>query len=156
VRRIGVLEPLAANDPEGQQRVSSLVRQLQGLGWTDGRNVRIDYGSAPGDASRMRAEAAKLVSLKPDLIVGASTPVVTALRAEAGTIPISFVQVVDPVGAGFVTSFARPGGNVTAATGRDSTKMLNGSAQEGTSAHSIEIAVISATCDAGTIERRNR
>jgi putative tryptophan/tyrosine transport system substrate-binding protein len=68
------------------------------------------------------------VSLKPDLIVGASTPVVTALRAEAGTIPILFVQVVDPVGAGFVTSFVRPGGNVTAATGRDSTKMLNGSA----------------------------
>jgi putative ABC transport system substrate-binding protein len=104
VRRIGVLQPLAANDPEAHQRVSAFRQRLQELGWTEGRNVRIDYHWAPGDTARVRAQAAELVSLKPDVIVGVSTPVVVALRAETRTIPILFVQVVDPVAAGFVTS----------------------------------------------------
>jgi putative tryptophan/tyrosine transport system substrate-binding protein len=117
MRHIGVLEPLGADDPEGQQRISSLQQGLQELGWTEGHNVRIEYRWAPGgDTTRMRAEAAELVSLKPDVIVGVSTPVVAALRAETHTIPILFVQVVNPVAAGFVTSFARPGGNVTGIT----------------------------------------
>jgi putative ABC transport system substrate-binding protein len=116
VRRVGVLQPLAANDPEALPRVSAFRRRLQELGWTDGHNVRIDYRWAPGDTARMRAQAAELVSLKPDAIVGVSTPVVAALRAETRTIPILFVQVVDPIAAGFVTSLARPGGNLTGIT----------------------------------------
>jgi ABC-type uncharacterized transport system substrate-binding protein len=116
MRRIGVLQPLAANDPEAQPRVSALQRRLQELGWVDGHNVLIDYRWAPGDTARIRAEAADLVGLKPDVIVGSSSPVVMALRAETLTIPILFVQVIDPVALGFVTSLARPGGNVTGIT----------------------------------------
>jgi putative ABC transport system substrate-binding protein len=116
MRRIGMLQPLAVNDPEAQLRVSTFRQRLEELGWTDGYNVRIDYRWASGDAARIRALAAELVSLKPDAILGASTPVVTALRAETSTIPIVFVQVIDPVAAGFVTSLARPGGNLTGIT----------------------------------------
>jgi putative ABC transport system substrate-binding protein len=115
MRRIGVLQPLAANDPDAQLRVSAFHRRLQELGWMDGHNVRIDYRWAPGDTAR-RVQAAELVSLKPEAIVAASTPVVAALRAETRTIPILFVQVIDPVAAGFVTSLARPGGNLTGIT----------------------------------------
>jgi putative ABC transport system substrate-binding protein len=97
MRRIGMLQPLAVNDPEAQLRVSTFRQRLEELGWTDGYNVRIDYRWASGDAARIRALAAELVSLKPDAILGASTPVVTALRAETSTIPIVFVQVIDPV-----------------------------------------------------------
>jgi putative ABC transport system substrate-binding protein len=113
MRRIGMLQPLAAHDPEAQPRVSAFQQRLQELGWADDKNVRTDYRWAPGDTARTRTEAAALVSLKPDVIVGASTPVVVALRGETHTIPILFVQVIDPVAAGFVTSLARPGGNVT-------------------------------------------
>jgi putative ABC transport system substrate-binding protein len=118
MRRIGVLQALVANDPDAQMRVSAFHRRLQELGWTDGHNVRIDYRWAPGDPGdpARRAQAAELVSLKPDVIVGAGTPVVAALRAETRTIPILFVQVIDPVAAGFVTSLARPGGNLTGIT----------------------------------------
>jgi ABC-type uncharacterized transport system substrate-binding protein len=116
MRRIGMLQPLAVNDPEAQLRVSTFRQRLEELGWTDGYNVRIDYRWASGDAARIRALAAELVSLKPDAILGASTPVVTALRAETSAIPIVFVQVIDPVAAGFVTSLARPGGNLTGIT----------------------------------------
>ena len=115
-RRIGMLQPLAANDPEAQLRVSAFHRRLEELGWTDGYNVRIDYRWASGDTARIRALAAELVSLKPDAILGASTPVVAALRAETSTIPIIFVQVINPVAAGFVTSLSRPGGNLTGIT----------------------------------------
>jgi ABC-type uncharacterized transport system substrate-binding protein len=115
-RRIGMLQPLAANDPEAQLRVSAFHRRLQELGWTDGHNVRIDYRSVPGDPARMRAEAAEMVSTKPDAIVGVSTPVVAALQAETRAIPILFVLVIDPVAAGFVNSLARPGGNMTGVT----------------------------------------
>jgi putative tryptophan/tyrosine transport system substrate-binding protein len=114
--RIGVIEPLPATDPEAQLRVSALRQGLQDLGWVVGRNVRIDYRWAPGGTVRVRDQAAELVSLRPDVIVGASTPVATALRAETRTIPVLFVQVVDPIGVGFVKSFARPGGNVTGIT----------------------------------------
>jgi putative tryptophan/tyrosine transport system substrate-binding protein len=116
MRRVGVLMQLAPNDPDAQPRVLAFQRGLQELGWTDGRNVRIDYRWALGDVALMRAQAAELVSLKPDVIVGASTPVVVALRAESRAIPILFVQVFDPVVAGFVTSLARPGANLTGIT----------------------------------------
>jgi putative tryptophan/tyrosine transport system substrate-binding protein len=116
VRRIGMLQPLAADDPEAQLRVSAVNGRLKELGWTDGSNVRIDYRWTSGNTALMRTQAADLVSLTPDVILGASTPVVAALRAETSTIPIVFVQVIDPVAAGFVTSLARPGGNVTGIT----------------------------------------
>jgi putative ABC transport system substrate-binding protein len=116
MRRIGVLQPLAADDPDVQPRVSAFQRGLQKLGWTDGHNVRIDYRWAPGGTASVRAQAAELVSLKPDVIMGNSTPVVVALRAETRTIPIVFMQVIDPVAAGFITSLARPGGNLTGIT----------------------------------------
>jgi putative tryptophan/tyrosine transport system substrate-binding protein len=116
VRRIGMLQPLAANDPEAQLRVSTFRQRLEELGWRDGYNVWIDYRWALGDPARIRALAAELVNLKPDAILGASTPVVAALQAETTTVPIVFVQVIDPVAAGFVTSLARPGGNLTGIT----------------------------------------
>jgi putative tryptophan/tyrosine transport system substrate-binding protein len=116
MRRIGVLQPMAADDPEALLRVSAVNGRLKELGWTDGSNVRIDYRWTSGNAALMRAQAAELASLKPDVILGASTPVVATLRAETSTIPIVFVQVIDPVAAGFVTSLARPGGNVTGIT----------------------------------------
>jgi putative ABC transport system substrate-binding protein len=116
VRRIAMLQPLGADDPEAQLRVSAFNGRLKELGWSDGSNVRIDYRWTSGDAVRMRAQAAELVSVKPDVILGVSTPVVAALRQETLTIPIVFVQVIDPVAAGFVISLARPGGNVTGIT----------------------------------------
>jgi putative ABC transport system substrate-binding protein len=111
-----MLQPLGADDPEAQLRVSAFNGRLKELGWSDGSNVRIDYRWTSGDAVRMRAQAAELVSVKPDVILGVSTPVVAALRQETLTIPIVFVQVIDPVAAGFVISLARPGGNVTGIT----------------------------------------
>jgi ABC-type uncharacterized transport system substrate-binding protein len=116
VRRIGVLMPLAADDPEARARIAAFHRRLRELGWTEGHNIRIDYRWALGDTGRIRAQAAELVSLKPDIIVGSSTPVVVTLQAETRTIPILFVQVIDPVAAGFVNSLARPGGNLTGIT----------------------------------------
>jgi putative tryptophan/tyrosine transport system substrate-binding protein len=116
MRRIGVLIPLAADDPEALPRVSAFQRGLQEFGWVDGHNVQIDYRWASEDTTRIRAQAADLVSLKPDVIVGTGTPAVAALRAHAQTIPILFTQVVDPVAAGFVSSIARPGGNLTGIT----------------------------------------
>jgi putative tryptophan/tyrosine transport system substrate-binding protein len=116
VRRIGMLMPLAADDSDASPRVTAFQQRLQMLGWANGHNVQIDYRWAPGDTARMRAEAAELVSWKPDVIVASSTPAVEAVRAETRTIPILFVQVVDPVAAGFVASLARPGGNLTGIT----------------------------------------
>jgi putative ABC transport system substrate-binding protein len=108
--------PVAANDREAQPRVSAFQRRLQELGWTDGHNLRIDYRWTPEDTDRMRAQAAELVSLKPDAIVAGGSPAVVALRAETRTIPILFMQVIDPVAVGFVTSLSRPGGNLTGIT----------------------------------------
>jgi putative tryptophan/tyrosine transport system substrate-binding protein len=116
MRRIGVLAPLAANDPDVQSRVAAFQKGLQELGWVDGHNVQIDYRWASGNIARIRTEAAELVSLKPDVIVASSTPVVVALRAETRTIPILFVQVIDPVAAGFAANLAHPGGNTTGVT----------------------------------------
>jgi ABC-type uncharacterized transport system substrate-binding protein len=115
-RRIGMLQPLAGDDPEAQLRVSAVNGRLKELGWTDGSNVRIDDRWTSGNAALTRAQAAELVSLKPDVILGVSTPVAAALLAETSTVPIVFVQVIDPVAAGFVVSLARPGGNVTGIT----------------------------------------
>jgi ABC-type uncharacterized transport system substrate-binding protein len=113
MRRIGVLMNLAADDPLGQPRLAAFLQGLHELGWTDGRNVRIDTRWATGDANRFRIDAAELVALAPDVILAATTPCVAAVQQATGTVPIVFVLVVDPVSASFVSSLARPGGNTT-------------------------------------------
>jgi putative ABC transport system substrate-binding protein len=113
MRSIGMLMNLAADDPEGQARFAAFLQGLRELGWTDGRNMRIDARWAAANADRFRAYAAELVALAPDVILAATTPGVTALQQGTRTVPIVFVSVVDPVGAGFISNLARPGGNTT-------------------------------------------
>src|SRR6516162_1473547 len=115
MRRIGVLVAVA-DDPEGQARVTAFVQALQELGWTVGRNVRIDIRWAAGDAERYRRYAAELVALAPDAILAGGRGVIQSLLQATRTVPIVFTQTPDPVGAGFVNSLARPGGNVTGFT----------------------------------------
>ena len=117
MRRIGVLIPLAADDPQSQRRMTAFVQGLQELGWTDGRNIRIDTRWTAGDTDRMRRHAAELVALAPDVILASGGTVVGALLEASRTTPIVFTLTVDPVGAGFVASLARPGGNATGFTG---------------------------------------
>jgi putative ABC transport system substrate-binding protein len=112
-RHIGVLTPFNERDPEVRSRVSAFQEALREAGWVEGRNIRIDYRWAAGDLDRIRAYAAEIVGLAPEAILGASTPVLAALRKETQTIPIVFTGVSDPVGVGFVASLARPGGNLT-------------------------------------------
>jgi putative ABC transport system substrate-binding protein len=116
LRKIGVLMNLAADDRESQARNAAFLQGLQQLGWTDGRNVQIDYRWAAGDAERFRKYAAELVALAPDVILASTSPAVAALQQATRTVPIVFVIVIDPVGAGFVQSLARPGGNTTGFT----------------------------------------
>jgi putative tryptophan/tyrosine transport system substrate-binding protein len=116
MRRIGVLMNTAADDPEGKVRNAAFERELQELGWTDGRNVRIDYRWGAGDADRIRRYAAELVSLSPDVILTVGSATAGPLLQATRTVPIVFVQAPDPVGAGFVDSLARPGGNATGFT----------------------------------------
>jgi putative ABC transport system substrate-binding protein len=113
VRRIGVMIANAESDPEGQDRVVAFRRGLQELGWADGRNLRIDYRWAIGESRRARRLARELVTLEPDVILAVGTPALSALHKATTNIPIVFAVVVDPVGAGFVQSLARPGGNIT-------------------------------------------
>jgi ABC-type uncharacterized transport system substrate-binding protein len=113
VRRIGVLTALAANDPEGQARVAAFLQGLEESGWSVGRNVRIDIRWSAGNADDTRKYAAELVALAPDIILATTTPAAAALLQATRTIPIVFTVVADPVGAGFVDSLARPGGNAT-------------------------------------------
>jgi putative ABC transport system substrate-binding protein len=113
MRRIAVLAPLAETDAEGRARIAALRTGLQDLGWTEDRNIQIEYRATAGDADRARAYAAELVALKPDVIFASTAESLSALQRETHTIPIVFTQIVDPVGSGFVASLARPGGNVT-------------------------------------------
>jgi putative tryptophan/tyrosine transport system substrate-binding protein len=113
VRLIGVLLPNTADDPQGAVRMASFVQELQRLGWTDGRNVRIETRWGGGDSDRSRKQAAELVALAPDVILVNTSVIVAILQQATQTIPIVFVGVIDPVGGGFVTSLARPGGNTT-------------------------------------------
>jgi len=107
-RRIGVLLPGAVDDPEMQVRLAAFLDELQQLGWTDGRNVRIDIR---WDADPNRAE--ELIALAPDVILASTSASVAALQRITRDVPIVFANVIDPVGAGFVESLARPGGNIT-------------------------------------------
>ena len=116
VRRVGVLMSRAAGDPEEQARFAGFLQGLQKLGWTDGRNVRIDYRWAAADADRSRTYAAELVALAPDVIVASGSTGVAGLLQTTRTVPIVFVNVIDPVGAGYVARLARPGGNATGFT----------------------------------------
>ena len=102
VRRIGVLMPLAADDTEGQVRNAAFLQGLQELGWTVGRNLRLDYRWAAGDADRLRSYAAELVALAPDVILASGTSTVAPLLRATRTVPIVFAGVADPVGAGYV------------------------------------------------------
>jgi ABC-type uncharacterized transport system substrate-binding protein len=113
MRRIGVLMSLAADDKQGQARLAAFLQGLQELGWTDGRNVRIDIRWGTGDAGRNRRHAAELVELAPDVILASGGSIVGPLLQATSTVPIVFTQTPDPVGAGFVESLARPGGNAT-------------------------------------------
>jgi putative ABC transport system substrate-binding protein len=112
-QRIGVLMGWDENDPEARSNLAAFVRELQQLGWADGRNLRIDYRWANGDVSRMRMFAKELADQKPDAILAHTTPVTAALQRETRTVPIVFVVVSDPVGEGFVAGLPRPGGNIT-------------------------------------------
>ena len=111
-RRIGVLMLSARDDPEGQARLAAFVEGLQQLGWTDGRNVKIDVRWSVGDADRSRS-AEELVALAPDVILASASASVAALQRITRSVPIVFAGVIDPVGAGFVASLSRPGGNTT-------------------------------------------
>jgi putative ABC transport system substrate-binding protein len=113
-RRIGVLSPVAADNPLGKARIAALLQGLHELGWTDGRNVQIEYRLGASDGERTRQDAAELLALTPEVILANGTSAMGPLLEATRTVPIVFVQVSDPVGAGYVASLARPGGNATA------------------------------------------
>ena len=116
LRRVGVLDSLTPDDPVGQARNAAFLQGLRQLGWIDGRNVQIDTRWAAGDDERLRRYAAELLALAPDAIMATGSHAVAPLLRATRTVPIVFVNVADPVGAGFVDSLARPGGNVTGFT----------------------------------------
>jgi putative ABC transport system substrate-binding protein len=113
MRRIGVLMQFSADDPEGQRMVAALQQALQRLGWSEGRDVQIDIRWGRNDVERDRKYAAELIALAPDVMLGSGTLQVAALQHVTHALPIVFVGVSDPVGAGFIDSLAQPGGNVT-------------------------------------------
>src|SRR5262252_11177364 len=113
MRRIGALMNLAADDPEAPGRVAAFAQGLGELGWTIGRNVRIDYRWGANDPDRGRRYADELIALAPDTILASGILSATPLQRITRTLPIVFVNVTDPVGAGWVASLARPGGNAT-------------------------------------------
>jgi putative ABC transport system substrate-binding protein len=113
MRRIGVFMNYAEDAPQSQARLASFLEKMQDLGWTPSRNVQIEYRWGVADADRNRRNAAELVALAPDVILASATAVTAALLQTTRTMPVVFVNVVDPVGAGFVQSMARPGGNAT-------------------------------------------
>ena len=113
MRRIGVLSLFAETDAEAQAQDAAFRKRLTDLGWVDGRNIRVDYRWGAGSVDRVRLFAKELIRLNPDVLVGITTPATAALQAETRTIPIVFAHVSDPIGSGFIASFARPGGNIT-------------------------------------------
>jgi putative ABC transport system substrate-binding protein len=116
-RRIGWLGgSLVANDPESQARKAAFLQGLRELGWTEGQNVRIDYRWGAGSADIIRKHAAELIALAPDVTLAIASQAAYALQQESRTVPTVFTQVPDPIGAGFVDSLARPGGNATGFT----------------------------------------
>src|SRR5262245_18692149 len=120
-RRLAVLMATAADDPESRKRLFALLQSMQQLGWVEGRNLRIDSRRAAGNTDDTRKYAAELIALIPDIILAAGSLALGPLLQATRTIPIVFTHVPDPVGAGFVDSMARPGGN---ATESDSPRLL--------------------------------
>jgi putative tryptophan/tyrosine transport system substrate-binding protein len=116
MRRIGMLVLFHEDDARARALIASFRQGLSELGWTEGHNIHVDYRWVGGDAARAKANAAELVSQKPDVIVANSTLALAAVRNESSTIPIVFVAVANPIGQGFVSSFAHPGGNITGLT----------------------------------------
>jgi ABC-type uncharacterized transport system substrate-binding protein len=119
VRRIGVLMPLAKDNPEARVRIAAFLEELQRLGWTGGRNLQVEYRWETGEPNFHSKAAMELVALSPDVILATATPAVAALQRATRTVPIIFAQVADPVGSGFVANLARPGGNMTGFTNID-------------------------------------
>jgi putative tryptophan/tyrosine transport system substrate-binding protein len=115
-RRIGILMPFAADDPEALARITVFAQGLQELGWSIGHTVRVDYRWSAADPSRMRSLAAELVALAPDVILATGSAALEALQQATRTVPIVFLAVVDPVGAGYIATLAHPGGNATGFT----------------------------------------
>jgi putative tryptophan/tyrosine transport system substrate-binding protein len=113
MRRIGALMGIAESDPEGQRYIEAFLQGLQDLGWTPGRNVQIEYRWGGSDPNRIQTNATELVGLKPDVILAQTALTLVPLQQETHTIPIVFMQVIDPVESGFVASMARPTGNLT-------------------------------------------
>jgi len=116
MRRIGVLVVFAESDPVARSPIAAMVQGLQDLGWTEGRNVRIDYRYAAVERSRALALANELAAMSPDLIVACGGAAAAALAQTTHSLPIVFVQVIDPIALGIVASLARPGGNITGFT----------------------------------------
>ena len=112
-RRVGVLMNRPASDPDGQARVAAFKEGMQLLGWSEGRNVQIDIGWGADDIDLEQKNAAELIALAPDVVFASGTLSVAALRRLNRTVPIVFANVTDPLGAGFVDSLNRPGGNTT-------------------------------------------
>jgi len=119
MRRVAALMPYSANDPQVQNRNAAFLQALQQLGWTVGQNVQIDYRWSGGSEDDTRKYAAELVALTPDVIFTSGSAAIEPLRRATRTVPIVFVLVPDPVGAGFISNLARPGGNVTGFTNFD-------------------------------------
>lgn len=113
VRRIGLLNALAQDNPQAQAWEGAFRGRLTELGWIDGRNVHVDYRWGAANVDRLRSSATELVALKPDVLIAITTPATAALHAQTRSIPIVFVAVSDPIGSGFVRSLANPGGNIT-------------------------------------------
>jgi putative tryptophan/tyrosine transport system substrate-binding protein len=116
IRRVGAITSLSSNDPEAQARYAAFLQELQVLGWSVGRNLQIDYFWGGGDSDRNRKNATELVALAPDVILATGSPTLEPLLQATHTVPIVFVGIADPVGAGYVGSLARPGGNATGFT----------------------------------------
>src|SRR5262245_52036767 len=115
-RLVGLLLSQSEGSQEARDRVAAVSEGLKKLGWTEGHNLRLETRYADGSADRLGEEAAELVQLRPDVLIASATAALAMLKKATSTIPIVFAQVTDPVGAGFVRSLARPGGNITGFT----------------------------------------
>jgi ABC-type uncharacterized transport system substrate-binding protein len=120
MRCLGVLSNIGESDMEAQSMAAALHRGLRELGWVNGRNLQVDHRWGAGNPERIAAFAKELVALKPEVIVAHTTPSVIALSRETNTVPLVFVQVSDPIGTGFITNMAHPGGNITGFTNFES------------------------------------